>query len=238
MCANADARRRLWSGAGRDATYAQPVFSADRLVVGEADAVRPHGRSRPATGRRSSTGRASGLRMSTSPMMVLNVFFLRCSVIASRSIEPTPSNACVRICRKRVVQRAAPVVGVDAGHFLVRACSSRGSPGVLDAAGAQDVFGRGAEFAAERRKRDRHRAVVGLHVQAFDLGLLGQPEGVRRIGPGDERIRIGGLRRLHHRRQSPACRADRTCRRRCRSRPAGRSAGRRWRARCRTRRRR
>ena len=100
-----------------------------------------------------------------------------------------------------VIEQAAPVVGVHARHLLVALVVAADVGVVLNAAGAQHVFRRCAELAAEGRERDPDRAVIGLHVEPLDLGLLGEPERVRRIGPGDERIGVLRLRRLDDRRE-------------------------------------
>ena len=66
----------------------------------------------------------------------------------------------------------------SAGFFVVR-----------HAAEADDIFSRGAIFAVEAGERATNAIVVGFHVEIFDLGLVGQAERVRRIGPCDEGVR-------------------------------------------------
>ena len=55
-----------------------------------------------------------------------------------------------------------------------------------------------AKLAVEAGERAANAIVVGLYVEIFDLGLVGQAERVRRVGVCDERVGIGGLRRLNH----------------------------------------
>ena len=140
------------------------------------------------------------LRISASPTTVLNVWLLRCSGDGLAIERANCLKSLRQDLKERVVQRTCPVVGIDAGHFLVFPVVFADFRRILNAAGAQHVLDRVAELCLEGRKRNRDRAVIGLHIQSFDFGLFGQPEGVRRIRPCDECVRIGGLRRLHHRR--------------------------------------
>jgi hypothetical protein len=117
--------------------------------------------------------------------MALQVFGDRIPIHGAGAFECLPENLAVG-----VIIRASIVVGVDPGDVLVKLEESARLFVVRDASEADDIFGRSAVFAIVARKGTADAVVVGLYVQVFDLGLIGQAERVGWIRPRDERIGI------------------------------------------------
>src|SRR5262249_41968868 len=100
----------------------------------------------------------------------------------------------------RIVYRAAGVVGIDAGDFLVPFVEGADVRRVGDAADPEYIFGAGAVLLREALERTADRTVISLDVEVFDLRLIGKTERVGRIRPGNERVWIGGPGGLDDRR--------------------------------------
>ena len=92
-----------------------------------------------------------------------------------------------------VIVQAAPVVGINPSDFLVSFVESTNFRGVLGAAGAQHVLGRGTEFLTKALEIRSNCTVIRFYVEPFDFGLVGEAERIRRIRPGDEGVGIGCL---------------------------------------------
>ncbi len=72
---------------------------------------------------------------------------------------------------------------------------------LVHATGAKHALDLGPELATKGGEAGCNRGVIHLHIQILNDRLLGQTKGVRRIGPGNEGIRVAVLGALDNRRQ-------------------------------------
>src|SRR5262245_63315299 len=78
----------------------------------------------------------------------------------------------------RVILRAAAVVGIDPGNLLVLFVPSADFRRVVDTANPEYVFDSGAVLLREALEGAADRTIKGFQRKVFDLGLLGEAEGV------------------------------------------------------------